>query len=176
MLIGVLSLFFVMTAAGDEPGGPAIDPSEARHVAVTVYADPGKVSVQKVEVLPGVARAYLADSSRFRARLLDAKGNLLQEAGIPNPLSLRVYTRQGDGSIYPVETVEGPPVARRPHDTVDLDDATLTLVLPLRPELATVSLGWIDVGLVDQDVTKEIRSACAKDAGLACLAWMKANP
>jgi hypothetical protein len=193
MLIEVLSLFFLMTAApeepkppqeltprmgsyeGGEPGAP-VDPLDGRHLAVTVYADPGQVSIEKVEVLPGVARAYLAESSRFRVRLLDARGGLLQEAGIPNPLSLRVYIRQGDGSIYPVETVEGSSAARRPHDTVDLDEATLTIVLPLRPELTTVSLGWIDVGLVDQDVTKEIRDACAKDASPACVAWMKRNP
>jgi hypothetical protein len=191
MLIEALSLFFLTAASAEEPKplqmkprggsyeggepGPA-DPFGGRHVAVTVYADPGKVSVQRVEVLPGVARAYLADSSRFHVRLLDAKGGLLQEAGIPNPLSRRVYIRQGDGAIYPFETVEGPSVGRRPHDTVDLDEATLTIVLPLRPELTTVSLGWIDVGLVDQDVTKEIRNACAKDASPACVAWIKKNP
>jgi hypothetical protein len=193
MLIEVVSLFFLMRAAAEEPkparemkprpgsyedgepGAPG-DPFSGRHVAVTVYADPGKVSIQKVEVLPGAARAYLADSSRLRVRLLDARGNLLHEAGIPNPLSLRVYTRQGDGSIYPVETIEGPSAVPRPHDTFDLDEATLTIVLPLRPELTTVSLGWIDVGLVDQDVTKEIRGACAKDSSPACLAWMKTNP
>lgn len=176
MLIGVLSLYFLMRVAADEPSGPPVDPSDDRHLAVTVHADPAKVSFQKVEVRPGVARAYLADSSRFRVRLLDAGGGVLQEAGVPNPLSARVYRRQGDGSIYPVETVEGPAVGRRPHDTFDLDEAILTIVLPLRPELVTVSLGWIDVGLVDQDVTKEIRTACAKDSSLACVAWMKANP
>ena len=193
MLIEALSLFLLMMAAAEEPkparevkppagsykdgepGEPG-DPFAGRHLAVTVYAEPAKVAVQKVEVLPGVARAYLADSSRFRVRLLDARGGLLQEAGVPNPLSARVYRRQGDGSIYPVDTVEGPAFAPRPHDTFDLDDATLTIVLPLRPELTTVSLGWIDVGLVDQDVTKEIRGACAKDSSPACEAWMKANP
>ena len=174
MLIEVLSLFLLMKATDEEP--KPVDPSDSRHLAVTVYADPGKVSIQKVEVLPGVARAYLADSSRFRVRLRDVKGGLLQEAGVPNPLSLRAYIRQGDGSIYPVETVEGPSAARRPHDTVDLDEATLTIVLPLRPELTMVSLGWIDVGLVDQDVAKDIRAACAKDPSSTCVAWMKRNP
>jgi hypothetical protein len=193
MLIGVLGLVMLMSAPEEpkvdvkpprptsprqgsyEEGGPVFSLDD-RHLELTVYADPGKVDVRKVELRPGVARAYLADSSRLRLRLLDAKGTVLRESGVPNPLSMRVYARRGDGSLYPADTVEGPPPDRRPHDTLDLDEATLTIVLPLRPELTTVSLGWIDVGLVDRDVTKEIRDFCAKDGSPACLAWMKANP
>ena len=187
MLIGLLSVFFAAAAAIEEPRPPrdekprevsweVVDPFDSRHLELTVYLDPGKVSVQKVEVRPGVARAYLADSSRLRLRLLDARGGVLQESGVPNPLSLRVYIRQGDGSIHPVSSVEGPSANPRPHDTEDLDEAAESIVLPLLPELTTVSLGWIDVGLVDQDVRTEIRDVCAKDGHPVCRAWMDKNP
>ena len=187
MLIGVLSLVFLMAGSPEEPKPPrhedkpregsyeGVDPFDTRYVEVTAYVDPGKVVVQRVEVLPGVARALLADSSRLRVHLLDANGRLLQDSGLANPLAVRAYVDHGDLEAPP-SSVESPSATRGPHNIVDLPDSTMTIVLPLLPDLATVSLGWIDLGLQDQDVRTEIRSACAKDSNQACQDWMKINP
>ena len=187
MLIGALSLFMLLAGSAEEPK-PAprddkpregsyegVDPFDTRYVELMADVDPGKVVVQRVEVLPGVARALLADSSRLRVHLLDAKGLVLQDSGLPNPLAVRVYVDHDDIVSLP-SSVEAPSPSRGPHGMVDLPEATMTIVLPLLPGLATVSLGWIDVGLTDQDIRMEIRNACAKDSNPACVAWMKMNP
>jgi hypothetical protein len=187
MLIGMLGLFFLMAGSPEEPK-PApkddkpregsyegVDPFDTRYVEVTAYVDPGQVVVQRVEVLPGVARALLTDSSRLRVHLLDAKGGLLQDSGLPNPLAERAYVDH-DGLAAPPPSVEFPGTGHGPHGMIDLPDATMIIVLPLLPDLATVSLGWIDLGLQDQDVRTEIRDACAKDSNPTCQAWMKKNP
>jgi hypothetical protein len=193
MLIGAVTLLVLIAGTAEEPPPPppkggdkppeaafvTNNPFDSRHVEVTASVDAKTATILGIAVWPGEAHAQLADSSRLRIRLLNAAGDVVQESGFPNPLSERVYVQSapsGDGAhALMSDLLETPPPGVPPHVVVVKDEATVTIVLPLRADLVTLSLGWKDGPVHELDVRTAIRDACAKDAHPVCQAWMKVS-
>ena len=189
MLISAMVMFLLMAEEpkapkdGEKPPEVSLatnDPFDGRHVEVTAWVDASSAKILDVQVRPGEAHALFAGSSRLRVGVLDGGGRLVQESGFPNPLAQRLYVSSAPPSGEPqyavIGTLDPLPAGVRPHEVVTLNEAKVTILLPLRSDLATVSLGWRGGPSHDVDFRDPIRKACSQDAHPVCRAWLEVNP
>jgi len=153
------------------------DPYDGRHVALTVLVSQENVVIEDAVVEVGVAPGSLAGSSSLRVRVMDRRRDIIRENGFPDPLSLRIY------NLGPVPNGEPNPKARGyspiepdapPHTTEEQKEARVTILVPLSPTLAAVSVGWNGgAGSETFDLLDTIERGCAKDEHRACRAWVE---
>ena len=153
------------------------DPYDGRHVALTVLVSRESLAIEDAAVRPGVAPGLLAGSSPLRVRLMAGRGDLIREAGFPDPLTLRIY------NLGPAPSGEPNPKPRGyspvepdapPHTTEEQKEARITILIPLSPTLAAVSVGWSGgAGSETFDLLDTIERGCTKDDHRACQAWIE---
>jgi hypothetical protein len=102
-------------------------------------------------------------------------------------LSVRVYARPKatEGKEDPESSGSGAS-DEPPHTVIEEDEANVTIVIPLLPTLAAVSIGWAEVKeesakevagdpkMESLDVRDAIKRGCTDDDHAACRAWLDA--